>query len=72
MRNDEAMALAAKINANPNGTDGNLDTVIAQVVRTLPAHVDPVIDGDNGWDVEITVLRDDDTIPRAERRNEIG
>ena len=66
MRNDEAMTLANKINANPNGTDGNLDAVIAQVVRILPGHVDPVIDGDNGWDVEVTVLRDDDTIPRVE------
>ena len=23
------------------------------VVRILPDHADPIIDGDNGWDVEI-------------------
>ena len=59
MRNDEAIEHARKNNASNNGT-------IAQVVRILPGHVDPVIDGDNGWDVEVTVLRDDDTIPRVE------
>lgn len=64
MRNDEAMALAKKINANPNGTDGKLPAVIAQVVRILPGHTDPILPGDDGWDVEVTVLRDDDTILR--------
>ena len=61
MRKDEAVTHAQKNNASNNGT-------IAQVVRILPSNVDPVIEGDNGWDVEITVLRDDDTIPRENRR----
>ena len=30
----------------------------AVVVRILPRQVDPVIDGDNGWDVEITCSED--------------
>jgi len=28
----------------------------AEVVRILPSSIDPVILGDNGWDVEITVV----------------
>ena len=28
----------------------------AEVVRILPENVDPITDGDNGWDVEITIL----------------
>lgn len=60
MRKSEATTLANKINANPNGTDNNLETVIAQVVRILPTDVDPVIEGDNGWDVEVNVVRDSD------------
>lgn len=60
MRKDEAMQLAQRINNNPRGTSDTLDPVIAQVVRILPADVDPVIGGDNGWDVEVTAIRDDD------------
>jgi hypothetical protein len=28
----------------------------AEVVRILPEDIDPITDGDNGWDVEVTVL----------------
>jgi len=28
--------------------------VTAYVVRILPAHIDPIQFGDNGWDVEVT------------------
>lgn len=60
MRKSEAVTLADKINANPNGTDNNLESVIAQVVRILPTDVDPVIEGDDGWDVHVEVMRDSD------------
>ena len=57
MRKDEATAMVDRLNT-PDAT------TISQVVRILPNHVDPVVEGDNGWDVETTVLRDDDTRPR--------
>jgi hypothetical protein len=60
MRKSEAKKLADKINANPNGTDNRLESVIARVVRILPTDVDPVIEGDDGWDVEVKVIRDSD------------
>jgi len=31
----------------------------AEVVRILLPHLDPIVDGDNGWDVEITVGDDE-------------
>lgn len=31
----------------------------ATVVRILSEEVDPIQDGDNGWDVEVEVLSDD-------------
>lgn len=33
-----------------------LTEVRAEVVRILPMTVDPVVEGDNGWDVEVTAL----------------
>ena len=30
------------------------DTMSAQVVRILPESIDPIVSGDNGWDVQIT------------------
>ena len=30
----------------------------AEVVRILPEDIDPIVEGDNGWDVEITVMED--------------
>jgi hypothetical protein len=34
----------------------NVKHLSAKVVRILPAHTDPITDGDNGWDVEVTVV----------------
>lgn len=28
----------------------------AEVVRILPEDIDPITDGDSGWDVEVTIL----------------
>jgi hypothetical protein len=28
----------------------------AEVVRILPEHVDPITEGDHGWDVKVTVI----------------
>ena len=56
MTKSEAVELAKRINANNKGTDGNLDPCKAEVVRILSRHVDPPKDGDNGWDVEVTML----------------
>ena len=28
----------------------------AEVIRILPEDIDPITDGDSGWDVEVTVL----------------
>ena len=44
----EAKAEAERYNTYTNYT--------AKVVRILPRHLDPVREGDNGWDVEVTVL----------------
>ena len=33
----------------------NMKDLTARVVRILPATIDPIQDGDSGWDVEITV-----------------
>ena len=43
----EAKEEASRINA--------LGGVSAEPVRILPETVDPVREGDNGWDVEVTV-----------------
>ena len=32
------------------------DNLIVEVVRILPENIDPQIKGDNGWDVEFTVI----------------
>ena len=56
MTHTEAMELSDRINRNNTGTSNNLDPCKAEVVRILPDHVDPPKDGDNGWDVEVTVL----------------
>ena len=52
MTKNEAMEMAKRLNT-PDAT------TISQVVRILPEEIDPVVDGDNGWDVETTILRDD-------------
>ena len=31
----------------------------AEIVRILLPHIDPIVDGDSGWDVEITVGDDE-------------
>ena len=36
-----------------------LEGLTAYVVRILPADIDPIIFGDNGWDVEVTVTEDE-------------
>ena len=56
MTHQEAVETANRINADNTGTDGNLEPVHADVVRILSRIVDPPKDGDNGWDVEITML----------------
>ncbi len=56
MTHKEAQDMADRMNANSTGTNGKLEPVSAAVVRILPNHVDPVVEGDNGWDVEVTVL----------------
>ena len=43
----EAEAEAKRIN--------DLDGMTAEVVRILPASVDPIVEDDNGWDVEVTI-----------------
>ena len=48
MTREEALEEANRIN--------NLDGVKAEIVRILPASVDPIKEGDSGWDVEVTVL----------------
>ena len=48
MKREEALEEANRIN--------NLDGVEAEIVRILPEGVDPIKEGDNGWDVEVTVL----------------
>ena len=45
MTQDEAMDLARRYN--------NHDHTIAKVVRILPSEQDPIVPGDNGWDVEV-------------------
>jgi hypothetical protein len=52
MTKNEAMEMAKRLNTPDAKT-------ISQVVRILPEEIDPVVDGDNGWDVETTILRDD-------------
>jgi hypothetical protein len=47
MTKEEATIEAEKIN-KMTGTK-------ASVVRILNAIVDPIVEGDNGWDVEVTV-----------------
>lgn len=32
--------------------------MVSEPVRILPAHIDPIQEGDNGWDVETTILED--------------
>ena len=32
------------------------DNLFVEIVRILPKAIDPPIGGDNGWDVEFTVL----------------
>ena len=44
----EAKDLAAKMDEDKN--------LIVEIVRTLPENIDPPIKGDNGWDVEFTVI----------------
>jgi len=56
MTHTEAKELASKINANNTGSDNNLDPCKAEVVRILSQIIDPPKDGDNGWDVEVTML----------------
>lgn len=59
MNFSEANELADRINANNMGTTGTLPEAQATVVRILSEDVDPIKDGDNGWDVEVEVLSDD-------------
>lgn len=47
----EAKELAARINQH--------DTTHATVVRILPAHLDFVKEGDNGWDVLVRVSQEE-------------
>ena len=47
MEQKEAELQAIKLTA--------IDGVTAYVVRILPAHIDPIQFGDNGWDVEVIV-----------------
>ncbi len=48
MTRQEAKEYTARMNNAPG--------LKACVVRILPFHIDPPHDGDNGWDVEITIL----------------
>ena len=48
MRLKEAEEEAKRLNKH--------DDLEAKVVRTLPKNIDPPRAGDNGWDVEVTVL----------------
>lgn len=50
MRRCEANEYADRVNGYPD--------MKAKVVRILPLHADPIVVGDNGWDVEITVEED--------------
>ena len=34
---------------------GDTDETHCEIVRILPRDVDPVIDGDNGWDVKVVI-----------------
>lgn len=53
MKFDEAKATVDRYNRT-----NSQSSLMAKVVRILPENVDPPIEGDNGWDVEITVIRD--------------
>ena len=46
MKHQEAIDLAHNFNKDLH--------LVAEVVRILPSHVDPIKDNDNGWDVEVT------------------
>jgi hypothetical protein len=62
MRRTEAKAYAQRMN--------DTGVVRAEIVRILPAHIDPIQENDNGWDVEMTVIDDDfQTIVDQDRRN---
>ena len=52
MKYVEAMQKAIDLNCK--------DNLSAKVVRILPKDIDPIVHGDNGWDVEITVKQDND------------
>ena len=51
MRRTEAKAYAQIMNDTGH--------VTAEIVRILPAHIDPIQENDNGWDVEVTVTEDE-------------
>jgi hypothetical protein len=62
MRRTEAKAYAQRMN--------DTGVVRAEIVRILPPHIDYIQEGDNGWDVEMTVIDDDfQTIVDQDRRN---
>ena len=50
MTYQDAKDAADRLNRDPK--------VTAKVVRILPPDLDPIQEGDTGWDVEITVLED--------------
>jgi len=50
MKFDEAQKMARKFNLNPQ--------LMATVVRILPELLDPPDENDNGWDVEVEVIKE--------------
>lgn len=56
----EAQSYADRINRGDTVTTliKHHPDMVAKVVRILPPHIDPIQEGDNGWDVETTILED--------------
>ncbi len=59
MKHENAQIVATRMNELPG--------ISAEIVRILPATTDPIMPGDNGWDVEVTVWNQKHQRPEEEK-----